>query len=238
MGLLGLSIGSFITVVVARFSNFLSLWSPRSQCPCCYRPIAWKDNIPLLSYVYLRARCRSCQGPISLEYPLTELSALILTLLTAWHFGPSWAGFFACVLTWFLLALSLIDIHQQILPDEMTLPLLWLGLGLNTRYLFTSPEQAILGAICGYGLLWLLYWLFKIITKKEGMGYGDFKLLACFGAWFGLFAIPPILLTASVLGSLVGLSLLLLKKINRAHPIPFGPFLAGSAWLYLLGFLT
>jgi len=204
---------------------------PASHCPICKYKIGLLDNIPILSYLLLKGKCRNCQAKISLRYPLIELLTAILSVITAIHFGKEIVVIPALILTWSLIALAWIDIDEQILPDDITLPLLWAGLLLNIQGYFCPLPQAILGAAIGYLSLWSLYWAFKLITGKEGMGYGDFKLMAMLGAWMGLNSLLPIMLFSSLVGAVVGITLIALKKQERDNPIPFGPFIAAAGWI-------
>ena len=206
-----------------------NLLMPRSRCPQCAHPIAWYENIPVLSYLALRARCSACKTPISLRYPLVELASCALFFYCGWHWGIStqallWSGFSAALVT-----LTLIDWDTTLLPDDITLPLLWAGLIAATLH-WTQPSltDALWGAVAGYMSLWLVYWGFKLITGKEGMGYGDFKLFAALGAWFGWQALVPIILMASVIGAVVGIGMKVSGGLRADHQIPFGPFLAGA----------
>jgi leader peptidase (prepilin peptidase)/N-methyltransferase len=192
------------------------------------------DNIPVLSFLFLKGQCRHCHTPISWRYPLTEIATALLSLLVAYRFGFSGQTLAALILTWSLIALCLIDYAEQILPDDITLPVLWLGLILNSQALFTSLQSALFGAVVGYLFLWSVYWLFKLVTHKEGMGYGDFKLLAMLGAWLGWQALPMIILLSSVVGVIVGLSMIGFKRLSREQPMPFGPYLAMAGWLSLM----
>lgn len=205
-----------------------------SHCPQCkHRLSAW-DNIPLLSWLLLRGRCRYCKAPISIQYPLVELLTGVLSAVALWHFGATTQGAAAVVFTWVLIAASGIDLRTQLLPDQLTLPLLWLGLLLALVPVFVNPVQAILGAALGYLALWSVYWVFKLLTSKEGMGYGDFKLLAALGAWMGAWALLPIVLISSLVGALIGSLYLALSRKGHGVPIPFGPYLAIAGWIWLL----
>lgn len=215
---------------VERFNLFL----PHSHCPHCQHPLSWKENIPLLSYCWLKGKCAHCQKPISFYYLLVELLSAVITVVTAWQFGLGWPLLAALIFSWSLLALTFIDLEHQILPDNITLPLLWLGLFVTIPGFFADSHSAILGAVLGYGVLWLIAWLFQVITKKIGMGHGDFKLFALLGAWLGWQLLPLTLLVATLLGSAVGISLIAIKKQSRHTPIPLGPFLALAGWLALL----
>jgi leader peptidase (prepilin peptidase)/N-methyltransferase len=254
-GLLGLIVGSFLNVVIYRLPKMMerdwrlqcaeltgqtlapspvfNLLTPRSSCPHCQHAIGALENIPLFSYLWLRGKCRACSAPISLRYPLIELASALLSGFAAWHFGFGLAGISAIVFLWILLVLTAIDIDTQLLPDDLTLPLLWLGLLLNLNGAFTSLESALIGAVAGYLVLWSVYWLFKLTTGKEGMGYGDFKLLAALGAWLGWPMLPLIILSSSIVGAVVGISLIVVTKMGRNVPIPFGPYLAGGGVIAL-----
>ena len=206
---------------------------PRSRCPHCGHQITALENIPVLSWICLRGRCSACRGPISARYPLIEALAGFLAFASIWQYGLSVPGVGAALLSLALIALAFIDIDTQLLPDDITLPLLWAGLLLNLVGGFVSLQEAVIGAMAGYLLLWGIYWLFKLLTGKEGMGYGDFKLLAALGAWFGWQAIPGIILLASVVGAVVGIGLMVFARHGRDVPIPFGPYLAGAGALML-----
>ncbi|MFU8837103.1 MAG: prepilin peptidase [Thiohalomonadaceae bacterium] len=255
-GFFGLFVGSFLNVVIYRLPIMMqrswrtqcqelldmvqeqqpvfNLSLPRSHCPHCGHQISAMENIPVLSYLLQRGRCRHCQGKISARYPLIEVFTALLTGITAWHFGFGWEALFAILLTWALIALSFIDIDQQLLPDDITLPFLWLGLALSLFGLFSDMPSAIIGAMAGYLSLWLVYWAFKLITGKEGMGYGDFKLLALFGAWLGWQSLPLVILLSSLVGAIIGLAMILFRGRDRQLPIPFGPYLAAAGWLAML----
>ena len=207
---------------------------PRSACPHCGHQITALENIPIISYLVLRGKCRNCDSKISIRYPFVEALSAVFVFIVALKFGVSDQLLFAAFFTWSVLALTFIDLDTQYLPDQITLPLLWLGLLINLDNTFTDIQSAILGAAAGYLSLWLVYKLFKLITNKEGMGYGDFKLLAMIGAWCGWQAVPAVILISSVIGSIVGISLILIKYHEKGKPIPFGPYLAGAGWLVLL----
>ena len=207
---------------------------PNSQCPHCQHSIRAIENIPVISYIALKGKCRHCQAPISMRYPIVESLGALLTLVLAFHFGMTWPFFFSLMLTYSLIALTFIDFDHQLLPDQITLPMLWLGLLVNTQSLFTTPIAAIIGATAGYLSLWSVYQIFKLLTGKEGMGYGDFKLLALFGAWLGWTYLPLIILISAFVGAIVGISLMLFKGHSRQTPIPFGPYLAAAGWIALL----
>lgn len=255
--LLGLLVGSFLNVVAFRLPRMMelawqreareilgqatdaaperySLMYPPSRCPSCGTGIKPWHNIPVISWLLLRGRCASCRAGISGQYPLVEAATGLLSGLCAWHFGwgPQLAA--ALVLTWALIALTVIDLRTQLLPDDITLPLLWIGLGLSLIPVFVKPETAIVGAIAGYLSLWSVYWLFKLATGKEGMGHGDFKLLAALGAWLGWQALPMVILMSSLVGALVGIGLIVFRKHQREVPIPFGPYLAAAGWITLV----
>ncbi|WP_153772564.1 A24 family peptidase [Pseudomonas sp. MNR3A] len=250
---LGLLVGSFLNVLVHRLPVMLErqwqnearevlgmpveaherfdLCLPASHCPGCgHRIRAW-ENIPVVSYLALRGRCSACKGRISLRYPLVELACAGLSLVVAWHFGVSVQALFAMVLTWCLLALSLIDAEHQLLPDVLVLPTLWLGLVVNAFGVFVPLADALWGAVVGYLSLWSVYWLFRLVTGKEGLGYGDFKLLALLGAWGGWQVLPLTLLLSSVVGAVIGLCLLRLRKASLGTTMPFGPYLAIAGWI-------
>ncbi len=256
--LFGLAVGSFLNVVVARLPKMMerqwrreccsllelqspaagddefTLVRPRSRCPKCGHAIAAWENIPVLSFLILRGRCSACRSRISLRYPLLEALTGVLSVMVAWRFGFSMQVLPALLFTWVLIALSAIDLDTQLLPDNITLPLLWAGLICNMFGVYTNVYSALIGAAAGYLILWCVYWLFKIITGKEGMGYGDFKLLAALGAWAGYQMLPLIIIIASLIGAVVGIGLILLKGHGRNQPIPFGPYLAGAGWIALL----
>jgi leader peptidase (prepilin peptidase) / N-methyltransferase len=266
---LGLVIGSFLNVVIYRLPVMLdrqwrrqcaeltgeaaaatvpagvperfNLIVPRSMCPSCAAPISALQNIPLLSWLLLRGRCAACGKPIGVRYPLVEALSGALSALVAWQLGFGWPALAALLLTWFLIALAFIDLDHQLLPDSLTLPLLWIGLLLS---LWGSPggaapvpvdvRSSVIGAITGYVSLWSVYHLFRLLTGKEGMGYGDFKLFAALGAWLGWQMLLPIILIAAAAGSVVGLALIASRALKRSTPIPFGPFLAAAGWLMLM----
>ena len=255
---MGLLCGSFFNVVIHRLPRMLerdwhqiasehlkenplpielpspySLVVPRSACPVCQRQIKSYENIPVLSYLFLRGKCRGCSTHISLRYPFVELLGGLAGLMSAWKFGVSLEAIFAFVFLCFLLCLTFIDLDHTILPDDMTLSLMWLGLLINTQGTFTSLENAVWGAVAGYVSLWSVYWAFKLIRGKEGMGYGDFKLNAALGAWVGWNALPFIVLASSVLGLIVAIVLMVAKKQDVSKPIPFGPYLATAGILEL-----
>src|SRR5690606_21680208 len=204
---------------------------PRSRCPHCGHHIAAWENVPVISYLFLRGKCSACKATISVRYPIIELVTGLLSLSVIYFFGATPLGLAALVFTWALIALTMIDVDTQLLPDDITLPLLWLGLILNSFGLVTSLQSALWGAIVGYMVLWSIYWLFKLITGKEGMGYGDFKLLAALGAWMGWQYLPQIILLSSLVGAIIGIALMILKKRGKEIPIPFGPYLAIAGWI-------
>ncbi|MDE2281066.1 MAG: prepilin peptidase, partial [Xanthomonadaceae bacterium] len=205
-----------------------------SHCPHCKHPLSAADNIPLFGWLLLGGRCRYCKAGISIQYPLVELLSGVLSAIVVWKFGVAWPALAGLVLTWTLIALSGIDFRTQLLPDQLTLPLLWLGLLLALRPLFVAPPEAILGAAVGYLSLWSVYWGFKLLTGKEGMGHGDFKLLAALGAWMGPMALLPIVLLSSLIGAIVGGSLIALKRHDSDMPMPFGPFIAMAGWVWFV----
>lgn len=255
--LVGLMIGSFLNVVIYRLpvmmrthwrreclayleldaepetQPFNLVW-PLSRCPHCSAAIKPYQNIPVISYLLLKGRCAECRQPISLRYPLVEIVTALASGIVAWHFGYSPQTVFALLLTWSLIALSFIDIDHHLLPDSITLPMLWLGLLLSLNGIFTDAHASIIGALAGYLLLWTVYQLFKLATGKEGMGFGDFKLLALLGAWLGWQALPLIILLSSLVGSVLGISMAMLAGRDPGQPIPFGPYLAAAGWLALL----
>lgn len=224
--LLGLSIGSFLNVVIVRLPDEINLAIPRSRCPHCQTPIHAWDNIPILSFLLLRGRCRHCRTAISWRYPLVEFSTALLTTLTFWHFGLQVQTLFAFFFIWFLIALFFIDLDTQLLPDQLTLPLLWLGLLANVQHLFIDLSSAVVGAIAGYLSLWTIAQLYLLLTKRPGMGHGDFKLLAALGAWLGWQVLPLIIFLSSLLGLVCGALILFIHKQDRHTPIAFGPYLA------------
>lgn len=207
---------------------------PRSHCPHCNTPLRIRDNVPLLSWIALRGKCGYCGNPISPRYPAVEALTAVLSALIAWRFGFTVTTLLALAFTWTLVALTFIDADTTLLPDDLTLPLLWLGLGANVFGTFVPLRDAVIGAMAGYLVLWSIYWLFKLATGREGMGYGDFKLLAALGAWMGWKALLPIVLLSSLVGAVVGIVLLVLAKRGREIPIPFGPYLAAAGFIVLL----
>ncbi|KGK01153.1 prepilin peptidase [Thalassotalea sp. ND16A] len=260
--ILGLIIGSFLNVVIYRLPKMLenewfcecrelladelkpvedkkaesplTLSKPASTCPKCGHKIKVWENIPVISWILLKGKCSACANPISARYPIIETLTGIASLVIAMHFGVSWQTLFMLLLTWSLITLTMIDADKMILPDQITLPLVWLGLILGLNGVFISIEQAVIGAIMGYMSLWSIFWLFKLITGKDGMGYGDFKLFAVFGAWFGWELLPLLILMASLVGAIVGISLMMFKNHQGSKPIPFGPYLAVAGWITAL----
>jgi leader peptidase (prepilin peptidase) / N-methyltransferase len=210
-----------------------NLFSPRSRCPKCGHQITALENIPVVSWLVLRGKCSGCKAPISARYPTIELITGLLGGLAIAFFGATWAGLGALIFTWTLVALTCIDIDTQLLPDNITLPLLWIGLIFNLFGVFAPLKDAVIGAMLGYLILWSVYWLFKLITGKEGMGYGDFKLLGALGAWFGWQKVPTIILLSSAVGAVIGIGLMIAAKRGKEVPIPFGPYLAGAGFLTL-----
>jgi leader peptidase (prepilin peptidase)/N-methyltransferase len=244
----GLMIGSFLNVVIHRLPRMMerdwavqcaelrgeapaptepfSLLRPRSRCPHCSRPVGALENIPILSFLFLRGRCRGCGKPISWRYPLVEVLTAFLFGFVAWKVGPGLAGWAAMGFVAAMIALTFIDFDTQLLPDDITLPLLWAGLLFNVTGTYADLTSAVIGAMAGYLSLWSVYWLFKLTTGKEGMGYGDFKLLAAIGAWLGWQVLPLTILLSSLVGAIVGIGMIVLAKHGRNVPIPFGPYLA------------
>lgn len=256
---ISLLIGSFLNVVIYRLPVMMEMgWrhqcqmmdaedpesipepdkfnlaTPRSRCPACNASIHWWQNIPVLSWLMLRGKCAECGARISLRYPVIELTTALFSAWVAWQFGFSWQGFAGIAITWALVCLTMIDFDHQLLPDSLTLPLLWLALLGSLVPVFVEPADAIIGGAAGYLALWSVYWLFKLVTGKEGMGYGDFKLLAALGAWFGWQSLPMIILLSSVVGAAVGITLIVAAGRDRQIPIPFGPYLAAAGWLYMM----
>lgn len=256
--LLGLLVGSFLNVVIVRLplmmeaawrrecaslnnSNIkkdsdkpISIAWPPSRCHQCHAPIRAWQNIPVISYLMLRGRCAQCKTAIGIQYPAIEACAALLTALVMWRFGLTIAGCAAVIMSWALLTLSAIDFRTRLLPDDITLPLMWLGLLLNTGEVFTDTTSSVIGAAAGYLSLWLIYHSFRLLTGKEGMGFGDFKLFAVFGAWLGWQQLPLIILLSSLVGAIVGGLLIATKKMPEDRAMPFGPFLAGAGWLSLM----
>ena len=251
---LGLLVGSFLNVVIHRLPIMLerewqaesvrfggaeppaekfNLMVPRSRCPHCGHLITALENVPLLSYAMLRGRCSACKAPISPRYALVEAASGLLSAWSAWHFGFGWEALGALILGWGLLAMSVIDLEKQLLPDKLTLPLLWLGLLFNLGEVFTDLRSAVIGAVAGYLALWSVYHVFRLLTGKEGMGYGDFKLLALFGAWFGWQRLPMVIVLSAGVGAVLGMALMASKRLKQGQPIPFGPFLAAAGLIVL-----
>ena len=210
-----------------------NLSKPDSTCPSCQHKIRWYENIPVLSYLMLGGKCSSCKIHISLRYPLIELLTAALSVVAVYQFGFNYYGMAAVFFTWCLISLTFIDIDYHLLPDRITLPLLWAGLLINTQNSFASLESAVWGAALGYLALWSIYWAFKLLTGKEGMGYGDFKLLAALGAWCGAASLPLIILLSSVAGVILAVALMLFKRHEAQNPLPFGPYLAIAGWVAL-----
>ncbi len=212
----------------------ITLSKPASTCPHCGHKIKAIENIPIISWLFLRGKCSRCSAPISARYPLIETVTGVLSLVIAMHYGVSWQTLFMLLLTWCLISLTMIDYDKMILPDQITLPLVWIGLILNVSGTFVNLEEGVIGAIVGYMSLWSIFWLFKLITGKEGMGYGDFKLFAVFGAWFGWQVLPLLILMASLVGAIIGISLMVFRNHEGSKPIPFGPYLAIAGWITAL----
>ncbi len=256
--LLGLAVGSFLNVVIHRLPLMMqrewtdqcqelleigetepkkppfSLARPASACPHCNHKIGPLENIPVLSYLFLGGKCSDCKKPISIRYPAVELATALLSFVVAWQFGFGWPATAALLLTWALIALSMIDFDHQLLPDSIVLPMLWLGLLLSLFDVYVDTHTAIIGAAAGYLSLWSVFHFFKLLTGKEGMGHGDFKLLALLGAWMGWQSILQIILLSSVVGALVGVAMIILLGKDKNIPIPFGPYLATAGWISLL----
>ena len=253
-----LMVGSFLNVVIyrlpimmerswkAEFNSYFhpeqeqsveqtfNLVKPDSTCPKCGHKIRAWENIPVVSWLFLKGKCSQCQTRISMRYPAVELITGVLSLFVAWKFGFGWQAAAGIFFTWCLIAMTFIDVDKMLLPDQITLPLLWLGLLLSTQNIYVSPTDAIIGAGAGYLSLWSVYWGFKLLTGKEGMGYGDFKLLAALGAWLGWQHLATVILLSSVVGAVIGISYLYLNKKEHSQPIPFGPYLAIAGWIAFL----
>jgi len=257
--LIGLAVGSFLNVVIIRLPRMIerdwreeccnlldvnpedtkqkeqfNLITPSSHCPFCKQKIKIIENIPLLSYLFLKGKCSNCKEKISLRYPIIEFASAVSVCIVAHFFGVSIQAFFAICLTWALIVLSVIDLDTRYLPDDITLPLLWLGIVLNIFNIFTDINSSILGAVFGYGILWIVYFVFKLITGKIGMGHGDFKLLAVFGAWFGWQNLAPIIILSSITAILVATFLIINKSYDKNKGIPFGPYLAFAGWISMI----
>jgi len=244
-----LVVGSFLNVVIVRLPRQLQwqwhgkqaglakppgIAGPASQCPSCGQPIRWRDNVPLVSFLILKGRCRCCEAAIPVRYPLVEALCAVLSWGVVAVMGVQWPTLAALVLTWFLIALAFIDLEHFLLPDRLTLPLLAVGLGVNAANTFTDPISALVGAAAGYGVLWIVFHGFRILTGKEGMGQGDFKLLAALGAWLGWQLLDLVILLSAGTGAIIGITMLILERQQRGQQIPFGPYLAGGGWLALL----
>ncbi len=256
VALASLAIGSFLNVVIHRMPKIIerqwraemadangqtpaaepryNLMVPRSQCPACGHAISALENIPVVSYLVLRGKCAGCKAPISPRYPLVEAATAVISGFIAWHFGFSWATAAALLFVWSMIALALIDLDTFYLPDDITLPLLWAGLLVNMGVVFVDLQSAVIGAVAGYLSLWTVYWGFKFATGKEGMGYGDFKLLAAIGAWLGWKMLPVVILLSSLVGAVIGISLIAFKRHERSNPIPFGPYLVIAGMIALV----
>jgi len=256
-----LMVGSFLNVVIYRFPKMLekewyndcrdflgdevknipkrkfpelTLAKPDSSCPNCNHKIRFYENIPVISWLWLRGKCSNCKINISSRYPIIELATALVSVAVAYHFGPTWTSFWVILLTWYLICLTMIDFDHMLLPDQLVYPMLWLGLLVNIDGTFISLSDAVIGAVAGYMSLFSVFWVFKLLTGKEGMGHGDFKLVAMFGAWFGWQLLPLHILMASVVAAAIGLSLIAFKQHSREKPIPFGPYLAVAGWITLL----
>ena len=254
--LFGLLIGSFLNVVVYRLpvmaqrelDNYIAheagkelphpdrfnLMVPRSACPHCGHRISALENIPVVSWLVLRGKCSACKAPISARYPIVEAVTGLLSAVLVWNLGSGWLGLAGLAFTYFLIAMTLIDYDTKTLPDDLTYPLLWLGLLINLNGTIVPLRDAVIGAMAGYVSLWAVYWLFKLVTGKEGMGYGDFKLLAALGAWMGWAMLPTIIILSSAVGAVVGIALIVFARRDRNNPIPFGPYLAAAGMIALL----
>ncbi|MFZ6752619.1 prepilin peptidase [Undibacterium sp. Dicai25W] len=256
LGIFGLLIGSFLNVVIFRLPKMMqresdnyiahetgqplphttayNLVVPRSACPHCGHQISAMENIPIISYLAIGGKCRGCKAPISIRYPIVELVSGLLAAAMTWHFGSGITGVSAMIFCFLLIAMTMIDADTHLLPDDLTLSLLWLGLLVNLNGTFTSLPSAVIGAVAGYLSLWSIYWAFKLITGKEGMGYGDFKLLAALGAWMGWSMLPIIILLSSAVGAVIGVAMIVLTKMGKDTPLPFGPYLAGAGLIALI----
>lgn len=257
-GLIGLIVGSFLNVVIYRLPLMMkrewraqcaelldqpqenggnepfNLWTPRSRCPECRHPISAAENLPIVSYLLQRGRCAHCSAPIPVQYPAVEATSALLAAIAAWHYGFGWQAAAAMLLTWALITLSVIDIRHKLLPDVITLPFIWLGIGIALFGVFTDLRSSVIGAMCGYLSLWFVFHAFRILTGKDGMGFGDFKLLAMLGAWQGWQNVLPIIIVSSFVGAVLGIALILIGGRDRNIPMPFGPFLAAAGWITLL----
>ncbi len=259
VGLMSLLIGSFLNVVIHRLPVMLerewkhectellagqdgvlpetgtfNLIVPRSQCPTCGHKITALENIPVLSYLFLGGKCSDCKTPISIQYPLVEFCTALLSVIVAWYYGFSLQTLALLLFTWTLVALFMIDAKTMLLPDKLTYPLLWAGLLLNMNALFVSLEDSVMGAVFGYLALWSVYWLFKLVTGKEGMGYGDFKLLAALGAWGGWQVLPFVIFCSAAFGAVFGLGLMLIRRHRESIPMPFGPWLSMAGYVAMV----
>jgi len=259
MTMLGMCIGSFLNVVIYRLPKMMqqdwheqccelmdmkdedvseqqqvNLIFPGSSCPACQHKITALENIPVISYLFLKGRCSSCKVKISLQYPIIEMFTGLATAYVAWHFGFSLQTLFAVFFTWALICLSVIDLEHSLLPDDITLPFMWLGLACNIFGVFTDINSSLIGAMLGYAILWIIFISFKTVTGKEGMGYGDFKLLALLGAWLGWQSLPLIILLSSIAASVIGLAMIIFKGRDKAAAFPFGPYLAIAGWITLI----
>ena len=259
--ILSLMVGSFLNVVVYRLPKMLqkewyqdcreflaeevkdipekefptlTLSKPASSCPHCQHKIKFYENIPVISWLLLKGKCSACKAPISARYPIVEFITALLSLVVAHHYGASMTALWVIILTWSLISLTLIDLDHMLLPDQLIFPMLWLGLLINIDGAFVPLSDAVIGTVAGYMSLYSIFWLFKALTGKEGMGFGDFKLVAMFGAWFGWQLLPLFILMASCVAAIVGISLIVFKKHQREQPIPFGPYLAVAGWITLL----
>jgi len=256
--LFGLLIGSFLNVVIHRLpimmqrdwseqccelleieqvdktDNTYNLITPRSRCPYCEYAISTIENIPVISYLFLKGRCKNCKKHISIRYPVIELITAIISAVIAYYFGPTLYMLLALILSWSLLGLAMIDADHKFLPDDIILPLLWFGILVNFFGVFTTLPSSVLGAIFGYGSLWLVHFVFKLVTGKQGMGHGDFKLLGMLGAWLGYQYLPLIIILSSLLGTIIGIGMIVFASYERSKPIPFGPYLAIAGWISLI----
>ncbi len=259
MTLVGMCIGSFLNVVIYRLPKMIhqdwheqccelldikdenvtqqqnvNLIYPSSSCPTCGHKITALENIPVISYLFLKGRCSSCNTKISLQYPIIEILTGVVTAYIAWHFGFSLQTLFAVFFTWALISLSIIDLEHSLLPDDITLPFMWLGLACNIFAIFTDIYSSLIGAMLGYGILWIIFISFKIATGKEGIGHGDFKLLALLGAWLGWQSLPLIIFLSSIAASIIGIAMIIFKDRDKAAAFPFGPYLAIAGWINLI----